>query len=320
MIHGKKPIAGWLFRKVKMIVSIDQYLRNRLTKRHLNELFTDLQQNQEMFDEFLIRNRMEQALKKGDLQGVIRNYDDYIKLIQQKTGYDYTLTDEPTNELHAAAIDELENVRDKLSLIKEKTGHDNLINIIAPHSGSSCLPAKEPEKSTSFPSPNMRSVKKFMLAASILFVLGLTVSKVFINNHYSTDQLFDQYYTKYEIIETKNANMFSHIESHYQSGAYIKALISTETLKPQTYDQATKKLFYMGILSMETSRFDEAIGYFDEVQRRESYLYENKAVWYQGLSYLKLGRKEEAYRCFTRLKEREIFNKTEAARIIRKMR
>ncbi|MEL6919031.1 MAG: tetratricopeptide repeat protein, partial [Bacteroidota bacterium] len=123
-------------------------------------------------------------------------------------------------------------------------------------------------------------------AASLVFLIGLAVFFLLLNNGGQND-LFKDYYTPYPIEDTirgTNENRIDKASQSYARGEYKTAIPELNSLVSQFPDRTVLKL-YLGNCYLGTDQEKEAIRVFEQIKKEDGY-YEN-AQWYLALSYLK---------------------------------
>lgn len=140
---------------------------------------------------------------------------------------------------------------------------------------------------------NIRSMdRRWLWIASIAaaaIVLLLFWIQPFSSEKLSSEELFAQNYQPYEnLITSRDVAELSQLEvgmSRYEGGNYEEAYIA---LKEYSLSNPTdmRPLLYLGVCCMETSRFNEAIGYFEAAENEPKY--REQASWYSALMYLKM--------------------------------
>ncbi|NBC82354.1 MAG: hypothetical protein GVY19_03135 [Bacteroidetes bacterium] len=323
-LNNSKPKNGWMFRIYKINIAISQYLTGKISGRHNQEMWTYFSKNPEMFDELVIRVKMEKALRAGKIDEIMENWDNFIEIMNKNN--DQTKFDEQVDEHLLGASKVFRDISNKLQDFKVKTGSDkfpwagyvdpeiptlqesykNQLNIIKEKTNT--------QKILSF-------YRKYAAAAIILFVLCMGTTLYFFFPRPDNDQIYNQYYKEYPF-RAKSANYeFSDFIVHYQDKQYTKsrqALNEVNISRP--YYQMVKD-FYMGISFLGSRDFNEAVRYLQYViDSPYDSGFKDHALWYQGLAFLKMDEEEEAAICFRILKQREIPNKTQVKKVMRKIR
>lgn len=136
-------------------------------------------------------------------------------------------------------------------------------------------------------------------------------------------QLFRSYYEPFNavspVVRGSNSNdLYISAMDAYKAGDYSNAA--------QAFEQSANinpafgsPVFYLGLTSLETGNYNEAIANLDSVTK-ESGAYSKEAKWYLGLAYLKIENKEKARECFEELAATSGFYKERSEKILRRLK
>lgn len=321
-LNNRKPDKGWRYRVMKTIVAINHYLTGKITRRHNEELWVYMSKNPEMFEELVVRKKMEQALRSGNLSEIIENWDKMASIMNLEA--DHLKRDEKIDDVHLGTAQVMKDISNKLREYQYLTQREHLpwagYMDDSPDTGNASSPEVKMPEQPSRVKKVVSFYKKYAAVAAVLLVVSMGISAIFFFPGPSNDQLFEQYYQPYSF-KAKNSASFHDFQKRYVSGDFQLAKEMLHTYEAQNHYERQLKYFYTGLAEMETGNVRAAADYFDLVQSTQPDTYiKDEALWYQGLAYLKLNKESQAYSCFKSIKNKDIRNRNKARKIIWKMR
>lgn len=154
-----------------------------------------------------------------------------------------------------------------------------------------------------------------LVIASVLFSLW--------NNGISTEDLYAQYYKKYDsgIVfrdGSENVNFLQQGIVLYNKGDYNNAITYFEN-GLELMENSSENEFFLGLTYMEKGLYTKAIQHFEANQLSDKDEYRFSSLWYSGLCYLKLNNQKKALEYFQiQVKENSDYAKI-AEQIIQKL-
>ncbi|MCK4922039.1 MAG: tetratricopeptide repeat protein [Bacteroidales bacterium] len=153
----------------------------------------------------------------------------------------------------------------------------------------------------------------------LLIIFGISIMKT------NPDKLFEHYYSMAKIemfhergIQDVFPNEIQQLYNYYISKDFKNAENTLENISDSLQTDSTVK-FLTSLLEMEKENYPEAISLFNENLKPDDSFYE-ESLWYLGLCYLKVKNLEEARTVFTILKNSTGKYHTESNVLVRKIR
>ena len=155
-----------------------------------------------------------------------------------------------------------------------------------------------PSSSKNISSPRARlfSLKQWMVAASVIVLVGLG-ALVFFNNFSKQERLYTEFYKPdpglVTAMGTSDDYWFDHAMIDYKTKNYDSALKTWQELLKK--DPANDTLnYFIGSAFLAENRIDEAISYFKKVTKHPDSYFFKDANWYVGLAMIKQKKISEA--------------------------
>lgn len=146
------------------------------------------------------------------------------------------------------------------------------------------------------PSTKTFSLKKWLVAASVVIIVGLG-SLLFWTQDTKEEKLFAAYFQPepglISEMGTSDNYLFDRAMVDYKVGDYDAALLSWEKLLTLKPENDTLNYFIASTFLLKEKE-EKAIHHFKKVIDNENSRFRNDALWYTGLALLKLNRKTEA--------------------------
>lgn len=164
---------------------------------------------------------------------------------------------------------------------------------------------------------SIKKNKKFnwRVAATILFLIGLSSYFVLFNQSLSNDDLYANYFYPYEnVVEpivrdqvklSKKAQVFG----LYERGEYQKAIEGFNQLRPKDSIDVATINFYKANSYLQLQQFEKAKPLFFEIAQNKNKEWQAESLWYLGLISLKLNEVDAAKNYFKKLKNQPFKNK-----------
>ncbi|BAO75260.1 hypothetical protein [Winogradskyella sp. PG-2] len=159
------------------------------------------------------------------------------------------------------------------------------------------------EKETSLSRPYIK------VAASIVVLLGLTLTAVFFNNNDNSEDLFADNFEPYNniVAPISRGNLPKTMEErafyYYESKDYDKSLkIFDSLLLTQQINKPILNFYKANILLQQDTNLNEAIKLL-EANSAKTDKWKDKNLWYLCLGYLKSGNNEKASDCLKKLND-----------------
>ena len=138
------------------------------------------------------------------------------------------------------------------------------------------------------PSARIFSMKKWLMAASVIVLVGLGSLLFF--NHFSQNSLFNKYYKPDPGLITTMGNsdnyLFDHAMIDYKTKNYDKAITEWRKLLATKPENDTLN-YFIGSALLAENKSGEAIGHFEKVISNPRSYFLNDAYWYFGLALVK---------------------------------
>lgn len=342
-----KPKRSWL-RQMKTIVSMNKYFDKDLSLRHKNEMFIDLQENENMFDVFVIRNRIDKAIQELDFKMLFELLSYYqlhffSKNVDQATTPEQKQVYAELDKVFKSVQQELEKLirqqtpgaletqfnqlhKQWVELNKQKVVDLKKVTSILDNSNATGAERKSSRNLMDQGNSKVKqlrtefSVKRF-LVTSCAVACSITILYwgslfVYDNVTMTNEKLYDDYFSVPANFMHKNNTGFSNIQELYDAGKYNEAY-SLLNQNP-TIDKVISQ-FYKGILAMELRKYEEAIHCLEFVQDQQ--VFENYTItqWYLGLAYLKTNQSAKAKETFAKIANHDIFRQQDAKRIVKRI-
>lgn len=140
------------------------------------------------------------------------------------------------------------------------------------------------------------SIKKWLVAASVLVIVGLC-SLLFLNHETKEEKIFAAYFQPdpglISAMGTSDNYLFDHAMVDYKVGNYDSALKTWESLLASKPENDTLN-YFIGSAYLIEAKEEIAIAHFNKVIANENSFFRNDALWYTGLALLKSNKKTEA--------------------------
>lgn len=153
-----------------------------------------------------------------------------------------------------------------------------------------------PEKKINHSVGKVFNMKRWLVAASIIVLLGLG-SLLFLNKFNKNERLFSEYYKPdpglITAMGTSENYLFEHAMIDYKMKKYDSALKTWESLleSNQTNDSLN---YFIGSAFLAKENSDSAIFYFQKVISNKRSYFLNDAYWYLGLALVKQQKSQKA--------------------------
>jgi tetratricopeptide (TPR) repeat protein len=152
------------------------------------------------------------------------------------------------------------------------------------------------KKNSIQPSTKTFSLKKWLVAASVVIIVGLG-SLLFWNQDTKEEKLFAAYFQPepglISEMGTSDNYLFDRAMVDYKVGDYDAALITWESLLATKPENDTLN-YFIGSAYLIEEKEEIAIVHFKKVIANENSFFRNDALWYTGLALLKSNKKMEA--------------------------
>lgn len=162
-------------------------------------------------------------------------------------------------------------------------------------------------------------------AASVLFLLAVSVVLFFTLRPSANERLYAQYFKPFDdtpIVRSDDQPAASKMELaliEYNGENFEKAWTMLRGISDGNKTDA-KAYFYRGISAIEINNLNDAIASFKNVINNDSSLYIGEATWYLALCYLKENDEIAALAQFSKVAESNSNHKKEAEEIIEKLK
>ncbi len=168
------------------------------------------------------------------------------------------------------------------------------------------LPA--PEESTNPSHRRTISIKTWLVAASVIVILGFG-SLLYLNRNSNEEKIFEAYYEPdpglISAMDVTNNYLFDRAMIDYRTGKYDDALKTWENMLISKPGNDTLN-YFIGSAYLAKGQTEQALARFKEtIAKPKSYFY-NDALWYTGLSFLKENKIKEA---ISAIEKSEHYNK-----------
>lgn len=162
-------------------------------------------------------------------------------------------------------------------------------------------------------------------AAAVALVALISTIVYFTLRQVSSDQLYDRYYSRYELpgaarsmsssgITLMDKAIASYAMKDYEEAiGYLEQLIKTEQGDMET-------VFMHGMANMEVSNYPVASGSFNRVLENNDNLYLEDAAWYLGLCYMMTDSTDKAVKQFSAIAESKSRYSRQAAKLVRRLK
>ncbi|NOQ28133.1 MAG: tetratricopeptide repeat protein, partial [Bacteroidales bacterium] len=170
--------------------------------------------------------------------------------------------------------------------------------------------------------PSILRIGKWVAAASIILLMGLSGGNIYLNNRGSIEnRLYASYYEPYAQMSAHlfNSSKLSEAKRLYGKGEYATSLLLLDNL-PEVLLVQNEKYIYSGMALIELNRHKEAIGMFTKLHSSAG----NETdvligYWYTGLCYLKIGDTKNAIKYFKTIITNNGYNYEQAKDILEKL-
>ena len=140
------------------------------------------------------------------------------------------------------------------------------------------------------------SIKKWLVAASIIFIAGIAALLYFTAPD-PGERLFSQYFKPdpglINSMGVSDNYTFDRAMIDYKTGDYGKAVLAWEKLL-KTNEANDTLNYFLGSANLSLDKNDKAISYFSIVLSDPNSVFFKEANWYTGLALLKKNKKKEA--------------------------
>ncbi|OWW26948.1 hypothetical protein B4Q04_04535 [Zobellia sp. OII3] len=167
------------------------------------------------------------------------------------------------------------------------------------------------------------SLRPWLVAASIIFLVGIGSWFVFFNTHnYSTDELYNANFVAYENVvhpierSAELEDLQTRAFTAYENEDYAEALSLFKTLQEKNNDGYIQ--FYEAITLMQLQKHKEAVPLLENYIEADGEL-KDRAIWYLALSDLKLGRIDESKIQLQKLVSKNGFKAAAAKRLLEEL-
>ncbi|MEO9020898.1 MAG: hypothetical protein ABI237_14710 [Ginsengibacter sp.] len=152
------------------------------------------------------------------------------------------------------------------------------------------------EKKINHPKGNVFSMKQWMVAASVIVLVGLG-TLLFFNQPNKSEKLFSEYYKTdpglITAMSTSDNYLFEHAMIDYKTKKYDSAIKTWKELLISNPTNDTLN-YFIGSAFLAKDKSDSAIPYFQKVLTIPQSYFFNDANWYLGLSFVKQQKSKEA--------------------------
>lgn len=146
-------------------------------------------------------------------------------------------------------------------------------------------------------------------------------SYFFLNQHHSSNELFEQYYNTDEVyLNTRSGSVHSNsvLEQGlvlFESNKFEESIDYFEQLPT-----SVTALYYSGVAHMEIGEYEVAEFKFDQVISDYLNVFYDQAQWYKGLCLVKLDKEQEAKTIFTMISQSNSYYKDQAIELAKQMK
>jgi hypothetical protein len=313
---------------------IDDYINNLMDSENKNRFEEELSVNQNLANEVFLVRDMNMAIAESDILELRANLNKIQHSEIQKSASIEELEKYLNNELNSVHLASFEaniasnkKLREEIELIKDidkaliETDimqlRYNLKNI-----SEQIDDGKQKERSFIGKFRIKHLIPYTTVAASIVFIL--VFSGIF-SSRESSPELYQKFYTKYEIAGTVRSadisqnNTFSLAMQKYENQQYEEALtLFTKVIADDPNNIASH--FYSGASLQETGRYSKAISEYENVIINKDNLFTEQAEWYTALCLLQTKENKKALKLFKKIAQSEGFYKQKAGQILTKIK
>lgn len=137
----------------------------------------------------------------------------------------------------------------------------------------------------------------FRIAAAAVFIGVLAASWMWIQTDYSSDDLYAQHFSPYEISvaqRSEGSTNLMQIQNLYDNGDYNAAIPLFEKVINSSDPIPSQMQLGLGISLLETNNCPKAIEQFQNILLKNDFNYEDEAAWYLSLAYLRSNKLDKA--------------------------
>jgi tetratricopeptide (TPR) repeat protein len=160
---------------------------------------------------------------------------------------------------------------------------------------------------------------KYLLAASIILLLGVFAYMYNIKTQSESDKLFASYYEKYDPdvfrrSDTSAKDPFTQALHYYVENEYNTAAnLLTDQLKQDPGLVLAR--YYLGLCYMELEEYQLALDQFGQISEKNSVI-QHHSAWYSALAYIKLDQSVEASLLLKNLAQSDGFYQEQAQQLL----
>lgn len=152
------------------------------------------------------------------------------------------------------------------------------------------------EAGTGQPRSKLFSMKRWMVAASVVVLLGFS-AVLFFTKSGGQERLFSEYYKPDPGLSTamgeSDKYLFDHAMIDYKTGKYDSAIKTWQQLY-QSNPQSDTLNYFLGSAFMAKEKVKEAIPYFERALAKDDTHFADDANWYLALAFTKEKKYDEA--------------------------
>jgi len=167
-----------------------------------------------------------------------------------------------------------------------------------------------------------KNTLKWVAAASIILLLGVSLLLGHNSKNVSSQELFAEYYKPLEKDEefklVVNSTALNQAKQNYIDENYPEALTTFRNL-PDTLSIITEKNFFMALTMIELDMYQDAINAFQVVIRQEDSECIPQSYWYLSLCYLKTNQEDYAKETLQFIVDNQGYNYIIAGKILKKL-
>jgi len=313
---------------------IEDYIYNQMDTELKSRFEEELAVNPNLAQEMLLIKDIDLAIAENDILELRANLNkiQHTEIKQHKSIEDLEkyISNEFSFEEMAAfeaelssnyklqeEIDLMKNVDQALSETDVMQLRNNLQNI-----ASQVDADKQKQRSFVGKSDLKRIISSATVAASIVLLLSFSG---ILSKQYSSDEIYQKFYTKYEIAGTvRSANLnenktFALALQKYENKDYTEALnLFGQVISNDPNNVASH--FYSGVSLQETGKYNMAIKEYETVIFNKDNLFTEQAEWYTGLCLLQTNENKKAHKQFKKIALSKGFYQQKATELLKKIK
>lgn len=167
-------------------------------------------------------------------------------------------------------------------------------------------------------------INPYVIATAAVLIIFIVVSSIFLSNRsLNSNELYNQYYTKYPSIinsrstaESEKEQLLIDIFKYYDNNDYQNAISNIrENLK--TNDDNNLLKFYLSISLMEQDEFKLSEQYLKQLVKNRNHIFWEQSHWYLALNYIKQNNNTEAIQILKVIVAEDMSKKKEAEQLIK---